>query len=452
MDFERDAVVRRLNLHSAVCVYIAAMLATPELIREAGQIPQLAELLPRWRAVPLYRNALASAENHSVETDALANFRRLPLLAKHKIRDGFPRNFLPAGQTLETLLENKLVELEHTSGTSEERVPVIFGRDWWNEQEERALRLNALVAGVLDKHPNARRATLVPPACNGLTCPTVWMSREQRMAGNTLFVNLARIPFLLDDRELARMAGEIAEWSPQFLDLDPVHGARLALYCEQRGLRFPSLRFVLCSYEFVSVVHRRILERVFGVPVFNLYGSTETGHLLMENERGGMKSGHNTAFLEIVEAGPRGVGELVVTTLTNDYMPLLRYRIGDLAQRCVQPYETSFVIHGRARDALRAGDGQRVTTWQVDQCFVELPGILHYELRQNENGGCVLRFVPDGAGPTEAELRRVTSRLENLLCSRSEIAAEAMPVLLPTPSGKFRLTCPAVATNLPIES
>ena len=452
MDFDQDAVVRLLNLHSAVCVYIATMLATPELIREAGQIPQLAELLPRWRVVPLYRHALASAENHSVETDALANFRRLPLLAKHEIRDGFPRNFLPAGQTLETLLEKKLVELEHTSGTSEERVPVIFGRDWWNEQEKRALRLNALVAGVLDGHPNARRATLVPPACNGLTCPTVWMSREQRTAGNTLFVNLARIPFLLDDRELARMAGEIAEWSPQFLDLDPVHGARLALYCEQRGLRFPSLRFVLCSYEFVSVVHRRVIERVFGVPVFNLYGSTETGHLLMENERGGMKSGHNTAFLEIVEADPGGVGELVVTTLTNDYMPLLRYRIGDLAQRCVQPYETSFVIHGRARDALRAGDGRRVTTWQVDQCFVELPGILHYELRQNQNGGCSLRFVRDGAGPTEAELRRVTSRLENLLCSRAEIATEAMPVLLPTPSGKFRLTCPAVATNLPIES
>jgi len=55
--------------------------------------------------------------------------------------------------------------------------------------------------------------------------------------GNTLFVNLARIPFLLGDRELARMAGEISEWSPQFLDLDR-STARLALYCEQRGCGF----------------------------------------------------------------------------------------------------------------------------------------------------------------------------------------------------------------------
>jgi hypothetical protein len=81
----------------------------------------------------------------------------------------------------------------------------------------------------------------------------------------------------------------------------------------------------------------------------------------------------------------------------------------------------------------------------VDQCFAGLHGILHYELRQNENGGCVLRFVPEGSGPSKAELRRVTSRLESLLCSRAEIGTEAMPVLLPEPSGKFRLTCPAVA-------
>jgi phenylacetate-CoA ligase len=413
------------------------MLATPELIREAAQIPQLEELLPRWGGVPLYRNSLARAKCKRPDFEC---FKRLPLLAKTEMRSGFPQNFLPDGLSLDALLEKNMVELEHTSGTSEERLPVIFGRNWWNAQEERALRLNRLVAGVLDEHPNVRRATLVPPACNGLTCPTVWMSREQRTVGNTLFINLARIPFLLEDRELARMAAEISEWSPQFLDVDPVHGARFALFCEQRGMKFPSVKFILCSYEFVSVVHRRILERVFGVPVFNLYGSTETGHLLMENERGEMKPGYDTAFLEIVDAGADGVGDLVVTTLTNDYMPLLRYRIGDLAERRAQPYGTDFVIHGRIRDALHGGDGRRVTTWQVDQCFAGMPGILHYELRQDEERDCILRFVPDGAGPLETELCRVTSQLENLLCSHAKIGTEAMPVLLPEPSGKFRLT------------
>ena len=417
------------------------MLATPELIRETSQLAQLEERLPRWREVPLYRDLPEWADCRRADIQC---FRRLPLMAKRQMRDNFPENFLPTGQSLDSLLEENLIELEHTSGTSAERLPVIFACGWWNAQEERALRLNPYVAKILDGHPGARRATITSPACNSLTCPTVWMSRAQRTIGNALFVNLARIPFLVGEAELAHMAREITEWSPQFLDVDPVHGARFALYCEQNQIKFPSLKFVLCSYEFVSVVHRRILERVLNVPVFNLYGSTETGHLLMENEAGEMKTGYDTAFLEIAAADAHGIGELVVTTLTNDYMPLLRYRIGDLAEIKVRPYGNNFIVHGRARDTLTANDGGRVTTWQVDQCFVGAAGIAHYELRQDENGGCVLRLVPDGCGPAEETLRRVTSRLAALL-QIPRLKTEGLPVLLPAPSGKFRLTCRVTA-------
>src|SRR5476651_1432262 len=190
------------------------MIATPENIRESDQLAQLEELLPRLRSVPLYRDRLATTDcRPSVDLDC---FRQLPLMAKPEMRQNFPHNFLSAGQTLEILLERNLVELEHTSGTSSERLPVIFGRGWWNAQEERALRLNAVVAKILDEHPNARRVTITSPSCNGLTCPTVWMSREQRTIGNALFVNLARIPFTLSEAELAHMAAETADWSPQF--------------------------------------------------------------------------------------------------------------------------------------------------------------------------------------------------------------------------------------------
>jgi len=270
------------------------------------------------------------------------------------------------------------------------------------------------------------------------------MSREQRTISNSLFVNLARIPFLLNDHDLARMAAEISDWSPLFLDVDPVHGTRFALYCEQHGLKFPSLKFILCSYEFTSVVHRRILARVFGVPVFNLYGSTETGHLLMENPDGEMKPVYETAFLEIVDPDARGIGALVVTTLTNNFMPLLRYRIGDLAQKVESAYGSDYIIHGRARDALKARDGRIVTTWQADQCFTGANGIAHYELRQEENGEVTLRFVPDTHPPSASDLQAVTSRLKSLL--GFGIKTEAMSVLVPAASGKFRLTARFVQT------
>lgn len=410
------------------------MLATPEMIEEKRQLSRLEKLLPEWQRVPLYHTFLAQ---RPVNGDILAALNTFPLTGKREMRRSFP--FLPPGQSIERLLEQEVVELEHTSGTSEEQSPVLFRRGWWDVQEERVLRLNPLVARVLDKHPGARRATLTTPACNGRVCFSAWRSRSHRTFGNTLFVNQARIPFVLTDDDLARMAEEIADWSPKFLDLDPVHGAWFALYCERQGIRFPSLEFILCSYEFVSVAHRRILERAFGVPVFNLYGSTETGHLLMEDGRKRMKPSYENAFIEVIEPDDRGVGDLVVTTLTNDYMPLLRYRIGDLVERTVQPYETSYVVHGRARDAIHGAEGNRVTTWDVDQCFSGIAGVVHYQLHQDKDE-YRLRYIPDGAGVSATDLKTVVGKLADLLRTSKKLEAESVDKLPPTPSGKFRLT------------
>jgi len=399
---------------------------------------RLEELLPRWREVPLYGRSFGPRDISA--SDFNEEFFRLPFITKREMREGFPSNFLRAGQRLDTLLEDQVVEMEHTSGTSEEQTPVLFRRGWWNEQEERALRLNAVVARVLDEFPAARRATLTTPTCNGSACYTNWMSRTERTFDRTLFVNLARIPFLLKDADFARMAGEIAEWAPQFLDTDPVHAAWFALYCERHGLRFPSLKFILVSYEFASVVHRKILERVFRVPVFNLYGSTETGHLLMEDERGDLRPSADTAFLEVITPDEAGVGDLIVTTLSNDFMPLVRYRIGDLVQRRGPPAAPAYVVHGRARDALHRADDRRVTTHDVDQCFAGVDGIAHYQLRQEDNGEARLDIIPEGGGPDAGELSTLARRIENLLQLPRPLLVQSVDTLLPTPSGKFRLT------------
>ncbi len=414
------------------------MFATPELIQETTQLSRLEALLPEWQAVPLYRDFLS---RRPVGGNILETFQTLPFTGKREMRQGFP--FLPPGQNLERLLEQQVVELEHTSGTSEEQLPVLFQRGWWDAQEERALRLNPFMARMLDAHPDARRATLTTPACNGRVCFSAWRSRAHRIFGKTLYVNQTRIPFVLKDEDMARMADEIAEWSPKILDVDPVHAAWFALYCERQGIHFPSLEFVLCSYEFVSVVHKRILERVFGVPVFNLYGSTETGHLLMEDGQGSMKPCYENAFLEVVQPDNRGVGDLIVTTLTNNYMPLLRYRIGDLAERRALPYGTSYIVHGRARDAVRDGDGCRVTTWDVDRCFDQVAGIVHYQVHQDPDGSVQFRYIPERDGLPADELKSILMRLEDLLKPSTPIGVESVSKLPPTPSGKFRLTVQA---------
>lgn len=412
------------------------MLATPEIIQETEQWNRLEQALPQWFTRPLYQARGMAPLN-------AAGLDRLPLVTKQDLRGNFPQNFLTPAESLDALLEARAVELEYTSGTSEDRVPVLLPQGWWDAQEERALRLNHRVAAMLDQHPAPRRATLTTPVCNGQSCPSKWLTRAQRTIGRTLFVNHARLPWLLTDTELAQMAAEIADWQPQLLDLDPVHGAWFALYCERQGLRFPSLRFILCSYEFVSVVHRRIIERVFGVPVWNLYGATETGHLLMEGADGAMLPSRETAFLEVIEPEARGIGQLVVTSLSNDRMPLVRYRIGDLVEVQRQPYRTTYRVHGRTRDALRNANGRRVTTWDVDQCFHGVTNVVHYQLRQAENGSCSLRCLPEDRERPLPDLQPVARRLEALLGLSEPLQIEVVDTLLPAQSGKFRLTCPA---------
>jgi phenylacetate-CoA ligase len=415
------------------------MLATPEIIREGAQLSRLSELVPRWQQVPMYRDypfrrgASSSARQETRLGD-------LPFISKREIIRDFPTNFLPPGQSLEKLQERNLVELEHTSGTTEEQMQVMFRQGWWDLQERRALDLNTLAGSLLDQQPDARRATLTTPACSGRVCFSAWRSRAHRTIGNTLFVNQSRIPFVMTDAELARMAEEIIQWEPRFLDTDPVHGAWFALYCERNRIRFPSLKFILASYEFVSLVPRRILERAFQVPVYDLYGSTETGHLLMEDTRGQMKPCLENAFLELIGSDARNVAELVVTTLTNDFMPLLRYRIGDLVERCEHPYGSTYVVHGRLRDTLRDRRGERVTTWQVDECFNDITGLAAYQLQQAQNGECRLRYVAETDGMSARNITRLVSRLEDLLEPPVGIIVEPVKKLPPTPSGKFRLT------------
>ena len=359
----------------------------------------------------------------------------LPRITKAELRAHSPGDFLPRRFDLTELEQSGEIEEESTSGTSGASVRVIFGRTWWAEQEARALRHHPLIAELLAANPAARRAVLTTPGCSGVSCFARWLNVEQRTLGSTLFVNQSRIPFTLPEEKMAQMAAETAAWAPTFLDVDPVHGAWFALHCERHGLRFPSLRFILTSYEYTSFVHRRIMERVFGVPVINLYGSSETGHLLIDHPDGGMVASPETAQLELADLDARGIGQLLVTTLTNEYLPLIRYEIGDHAERLGDRW----IVHGRLRDTLRDAAGRLVTTRMVDGCFRDIAGVAHYQVRQRRDGSTQLSLLPES--PTidlSAHHPVLAERLTALLGARAEVTNTDL--IAPEDSGKFRLT------------
>ena len=356
----------------------------------------------------------------------------LPRITKSQLREHSPEGFLPFGLDLKTLLARGLIEEESTSGTSGASVRVVFGQTWWAEQELRALLRNPYLAECFGNRTSLRRAVLTTPGCSGVSCYNRWLNLEQRTLGDSLFVNQSRIPFTLGEDKLAVMADEVAAWAPAFLDMDPVHGAWFALHCERHGRRFPSLRFILSSYEYTSVTHRAIMERVFGVPVIDLYGSSETGHLLIETDNV-MRPSPETALMETTASD--GVGELLVTTLTNPYLPLLRYEICDYVERVADGY----LVHGRKRDALRDAEGRIVTTRQVDATFAHVAGIAHYQLRQQPDGSAHLSLLPERAGDELVSAQAMLKERLTLLLG-APVTSASVTLLTPEDSGKFRLT------------
>jgi phenylacetate-CoA ligase len=299
-----------------------------------------------------------------------------PRLTKAELREHSPQDLLPRRFNLKKLVEDKIIEEENTSGTSGASVRVIFGIEWWTEQEAKAFQKNNFISKLIREKGPLKRAVLTTPGCSGVSCFARWLNYDQRIIGNTLYVNQSRIPFSIPEDKMKAMASETEQWQPDFLDVDPVHGMWFALYCERNNITFPSLRFIISSYEYTSFLHRRIMERVFGVPVINLYGSSETGHLLIQNGTDELIPSPETAYLELVDCNSQGVGELLVTTRTNPYLPLIRYEIGDLAESTLHGY----LIHGRKRDALRDARQELVSTRQVDRAFsrcekrLSLPG------------------------------------------------------------------------------
>lgn len=396
------------------------------------------------REVPLYRAAAGVAP----DATAAQVLAALPSITKADIKRDFPNNFLRAGQSLDELVAANRVEIEHTAGTTDNRADLLLERGWWARQEAWALALNAHVAQVLAQNPGAHRVTISSPACNGdITFANGTPSAERRTLGPTRVLSLSRFPFLLSTADLDQMVEEALAWDPVFLDTDPAYAVVFALHCERRKVRFPKLRFMFTSYEYTSVLHQRILERVFAVPVYNLYGSTETGHLMMQRDDGRMVPSPKVALLEVLHPDERGIGELVVSTLTNDYMPLLNYRIGDLVERRTDPRDggTSYVLHGRAPDTLKTRDGRRITTRDVDQCFVGAEGIAHYRVQETNPGKFLLSYIPEAPdGDPRAAVRGAVEKLEALLHSPGAITMKRVPFLLPEGSGKFVLCYPAV--------
>lgn len=150
------------------------------------------------------------------------------------------------------------------------------------------------------------------------------------------------------------------------------------------ALTYPHLRpeTVLLSADYVPHALSKLLQEQWGCTVLNHFGMTETGYgCAVENDRhDGMYLRKDELIAEIIDpvSGaplPYGMrGELVLTTLCRQAMPLIRCRTGDLASM----YDDGRIegVYGRI--------GADTSQYLLQEAFSPLPWLYDYATHTDE--------------------------------------------------------------------
>lgn len=169
---------------------------------------------------------------------------------------------------------------------------------------------------------------------------------------------------------------------------------------------------VVTTGEVLTAQLRELIENSFP-RVYDEYGSQENAHLVAECR---FHTRHINPFIGIVEIldgegmpAPSGAtGRVVVTGLNTFAMPLIRYDVGDRAQRpetqvpcdCKLPWPALGSIEGRSDDVVTAPDGRRVSMLGAGLTR-SLQGATAVQLIQRQDRSILVRMV----APTDAVLR-----------------------------------------------
>jgi phenylacetate-CoA ligase len=157
--------------------------------------------------------------------------------------------------------------------------------------------------------------------------------------------------------------------------------------------------------------------------VFNFYGSREVTAIATEiRDKPDMHILYDNVLIEILDENNNQVkqgeeGEIVVTTLNNFYMPLLRYKIGD---RAVKGDDLEFgtlkleSVVGRTIGVIHKEDGSRIDGQFFTTLFFNKEGIKNFQLVQKTISDLQLKIVKSEKFEQE-ELSSILNRIKEEL-------------------------------------
>jgi phenylacetate-CoA ligase len=180
----------------------------------------------------------------------------------------------------------------------------------------------------------------------------------------------------------------------------------------------PGLKAAISTSETMLPGQKARLARTLGCPVVNEYGCSEVDIIAFECPRGGQHIVAANVLVEVVRFGgePEGFGQVVVTDLRNTLMPVIRYRLGDLARlsddqcECGRGWPLMAELLGRDQGQyVRTADGRLLHSQFLVYVLEELVAtgmpIGRFKIVQQADGSLIFRVAPrPGATIASAEI------------------------------------------------
>ncbi|CAM5277878.1 phenylacetate--CoA ligase PaaK [Streptomyces abikoensis] len=339
-----------------------------------------ATLRHAYENVPFYRRSFDAAGMHPEDCRSLSDLARLPFTTKADLREHYPFGMF-------AVPGSEIRRIHASSGTT--GTPTVVGYterdlDVWAEVVARSIRAAGgrpgdrihvaygygLFTGGLGAHYGAERlGCTVIPASGGMT---------------------------------ARQVRLIQDLRPRIIMVTPTYMLTLLDEFERQGIdpRSTSLATGIFGAEPWTEGMRREIEERFAIDAVDIYGLSEVIGPGVAQECAETKDGlhiwEDHFYPEVVdpvtgEVLPEGShGELVLTSLTKEAMPVVRYRTRDLTRLLPGTARPAFRrmerITGRSDDMIILR-GVNLFPAQIEEIVLRTPGLApHFQLRLTREG------------------------------------------------------------------
>jgi phenylacetate-CoA ligase len=350
-----------------------------------------------------------------------------PLTSKEDLRDAYPFGMLAVDRA-------RLATYHESSGSTGTPTASYYTETDWVDLVDRYARMRVGIKDtdtLLVRTPYALMLTGHVAHAAARSCGATVVPADNR----SLATPYATVVRLLKDLDVT------LTWS---LPTDALLWAAAAGLAGLRPDRdFPALRALLVAGEPLSPARQDRIAAVWGVPVVQEYGASETGGLAGECPHGELHLWADRAIFEVYDPATGrisadGDGELVVTPLCREAMPLLRYHIGDRVEVSYRDCPCGWALPiVRVLGRFSAGAG--LTQVVLEELVFRLPaeyGVLFWRARHTASG---LRAQIEVAGryasAAAAELTVAVSAAYGI-----DTAVEAVPPGTLVPHGVLTAT------------